>query len=146
MTNSPRRSTMGLNTSGDTRQSLSIAACRCAHAGVIFSPPHLGLSIGHTGWKRLIQQEVTGCNEGQKMRDSKSIFWPFKVEDHAGDLAFPSARGMPLSRDGVDYLLKQAVRRALPTCPSLASKPISPHVIRHTTAMHLLQAGVESAR
>jgi hypothetical protein len=26
---------------------------------VIFSPPHLGLSIGHTGWKQLIQQEVT---------------------------------------------------------------------------------------
>jgi hypothetical protein len=54
-----------------TRQSLNSSSRRCAHAGVIFSPPHLALSIGHTGWKRLIQQEVTGCNEGQKMRDSK---------------------------------------------------------------------------
>src|SRR4030095_11330142 len=68
---SPRLSTICLKTSGETRQSLNIASRRCAHAGVIFSPPHLGLSIGHTGWKRLIQQEVTGCNEGQKMRDSK---------------------------------------------------------------------------
>src|SRR5437867_440551 len=54
-------------------QSLRNASCRCAHADVIFSPPHLGLSIGHMGWKRLIQQEVTGCNEGQKRRDSRSM-------------------------------------------------------------------------
>jgi site-specific recombinase XerD len=71
--------------------------------------------------------------------------WFGEVGGHAGDLAFPSARGKALSRDGVDYLLKHAVRRALPTCPSLASKSISPHVMRHTTAMHLLQAGVDIA-
>src|SRR5262252_6330511 len=71
--NSPRRSTICVKTSGDTRQSLNISSRRCAHAGVIFSPPHLGLSRGHIGWRRLIQQEVTGCNEGQKMRDSKCI-------------------------------------------------------------------------
>src|SRR5215470_11061305 len=71
--NSPRRSTICVKTSGDTRQSLNISSRLCAHVGVIFSPPHLGLSIGHMGWKRLIQQEVTGCNEGPKMRDSKFI-------------------------------------------------------------------------
>lgn len=60
-------------------------------------------------------------------------------------MAFPNARGKPLSRDGVDYLLKQAVLRAIPTCPSLAHQHISPHVLRHTTAMHLLQAGVDIA-
>jgi len=50
-----------------------------------------------------------------------------------------------LSREGVDYLLKQAVQRALPTCPSLATKHITPHVISYTTALHLLQAGVDIA-
>jgi integrase/recombinase XerD len=71
--------------------------------------------------------------------------WFRELEGHAGRIAFPNARGRPLSRDGVDYLIKQAVLRAIPTCPSLATKHISPHVIRHTTAMHLLQAGVDIA-
>jgi integrase/recombinase XerD len=71
--------------------------------------------------------------------------WFRELEGHAGRIAFPNARGGPLSRDGADYLLKQAVLRAIPTCPSLTTKHISPHVIRHTTAMHLLQAGVDIA-
>ena len=57
--------------------------------------------------------------------------------------AFPSARGTPLSRDGVNYILQETVREAAKTCPTLSSKRISPHVLRHTTAMHLLQSGVD---
>ena len=60
-------------------------------------------------------------------------------------MAFPSARGKALSREGVDYLLQHAIQRAVAACPSLATKNITPHVIRHTTAMHLLQAGVDIA-
>jgi integrase/recombinase XerD len=71
--------------------------------------------------------------------------WFRERGDDAKGLAVPSARGKPLSRDGVAYLLTQAVLRALPTCPRLAHQHISPHVIRHTTAMPLLQAGVDIA-
>jgi site-specific recombinase XerD len=71
--------------------------------------------------------------------------WFQELGEDAAHVAFPSARGTPLSRDGVDYLLKQTVQRAVAACPSLATKAISPHVIRHTTAMHLLQAGVDMA-
>lgn len=59
--------------------------------------------------------------------------------------AFPNARGGRLSRDGVDYILRAAVQQGKKTCPSLATKRVSPHVIRHTTAMHLLQSGVDIA-
>jgi integrase/recombinase XerD len=71
--------------------------------------------------------------------------WFEELGDDAGPIAFPNARGKALSREGVDYLLKQAMQRAIPACPSLATKHITPHVIRHSTAMHLLQAGVDMA-
>ena len=56
---------------------------------------------------------------------------------------FPNARGQPLSRSGVEDRLAVAVDKAAGSCPSLRDKPVSPHTIRHTTAMHLLQAGVD---
>jgi integrase/recombinase XerD len=71
--------------------------------------------------------------------------WFRTLGNNADNVAFPNARGKPLSRDGVDYLLKKAVRKATIDCPSLATKTISPHIVRHATAMHLLQAGVDIA-
>ena len=60
-------------------------------------------------------------------------------------LAFPSARGKRLTRNGIDYILQQVVERAVVTCPSLHDKHITPHTLRHTTATHLLQSGVDLA-
>jgi integrase/recombinase XerD len=57
-------------------------------------------------------------------------------------MIFPNAWEKPLSRSGVNDLLQQAGHRAGVTCPSLRAKPVSPHVIRHSTAMHLLPSGV----
>ena len=71
--------------------------------------------------------------------------WFHEVGEHTPNIAFPSVRGKSLSRDGVDYLLKRAVQRAVVNCPHLTTQKISPHIIRHTTAMHLLQAGVDIA-
>jgi len=71
--------------------------------------------------------------------------WFRELGEPVDRMAFPNARGKPLSRHGVEYLLKRAVKSATRSCPSLATKTISPHVVRHTTAMHLLQAGVDIA-
>jgi len=56
---------------------------------------------------------------------------------------FPNARGGPLSRDGVQYLLDKHVATARKQRPSLKRKRVSPHVLRHSTAMDLLQHGVD---
>jgi site-specific recombinase XerD len=50
-----------------------------------------------------------------------------------------------MSGDGVQYLLAKHVATACKTCPSLLRKRVTPHVLRHTTAMELLQAGVDRA-
>jgi integrase/recombinase XerD len=56
---------------------------------------------------------------------------------------FPSVRGNALTRDSVHHLLREIVQLAIPACPSLATKQVSPHLIRHGTAMSLLQSGVD---
>ncbi len=59
------------------------------------------------------------------------------------DLAFPTARGSPLSRDAVEDLLAKHLAVARTRCPSLRGKHESPHVLRHPTAMDLLQRGLD---
>src|SRR5712691_2615729 len=64
--------------------------------------------------------------------------WFEELGEDAGPMAFPNARGKTLSREGVDYLLQHARQRALPACPSLATKHITPHVVRHNPAYLLM--------
>ncbi len=61
------------------------------------------------------------------------------------DPLFPNARGKMLSRDGLQYLLAKHLAAARKMCPTLRSKRVSPHVLRHTTAMELLHAGVDTS-
>lgn len=69
--------------------------------------------------------------------------WLRERQGDSADVLFPNARGKPLSRDGVEYLLAKHVATARIQCPSLKSKRVSPHVLRHSTAMDLLQHGVD---
>ena len=56
---------------------------------------------------------------------------------------FLNSAGKSISRFGIRYIIQRRVADAVIKCPSLAKKKIGPHTIRHTTAMHLLQAGVD---
>jgi len=53
---------------------------------------------------------------------------------------FVNARSEPMTRSGFEYILRKHVRTAQKRCPSLATKRVSPHVLRHTCAMTILQA------
>ena len=58
-------------------------------------------------------------------------------------LVFVNHRGQPLTRHGVRYLLAKYIQIAVIKCPSLKKKCIHPHSLRHSTAMHMLQSGVD---
>jgi integrase/recombinase XerD len=59
------------------------------------------------------------------------------------DAVFLNRVNQPLTRFGVNRIVTQYADLASRTLPSLATKRISPHTIRHTTAVHLLRAGVD---
>jgi integrase len=71
--------------------------------------------------------------------------WFSELSGRSQSVAFPNARGSSLTRDGVNYILQQVAERAVASCPSLSSKHVSPHLLRHTCAFHLLQSGVDIA-
>jgi integrase/recombinase XerD len=69
--------------------------------------------------------------------------WLTEIGGSEQSQLFPNRYGDPLTRSGVENRLQRAVSFAVKKCPSLRGKDVSPHTLRHTTAMHLLQAGVD---
>jgi len=58
---------------------------------------------------------------------------------------FPSIRGERLSRDALEHLVRKHCLTAARQCPSIGSKRVTPHTLRHSTAMDLLHHGVDPA-
>lgn len=71
--------------------------------------------------------------------------WLQEVKEGDDQHVFQSGRGGRLSADAVQHLVAKHVTAACTTCPSLKTKRVTPHVLRHTAAMELLQAGVDRA-
>ncbi|MBI3847656.1 MAG: site-specific integrase [Planctomycetes bacterium] len=70
------------------------------------------------------------------------------LRERGGGLAdpvFPNARGGQFGPDGIEYVVAKHVAVARRRCSSLKRKRVTPHVLRHTAAMELLQSGVDRA-
>ncbi|MGH8301600.1 MAG: tyrosine-type recombinase/integrase [Steroidobacteraceae bacterium] len=71
--------------------------------------------------------------------------WLREREGGTDDPLFPSRTGTPLSRDALEHRLAHHAAAAARLCPQLNNKRITAHVLRHTAAMRLLQAGVDTS-
>ena len=80
-------------------------------------------------------------------KEVKAVLTAWMKEPILGDgkILFPNRRGGRLSNDGIQYLLNKHIVSACKVCSSLRSKRVTPHVLRHTSAMELLQAGVDTS-
>jgi integrase/recombinase XerD len=101
----------------------------------------------------LLDRQTAVLLHGKGRKERAVPLWPstqkllrrwMKSTPGSGDApVFTNRDGKPLSRSGVRQRLDLAVQKASERCASLALRRVSPHTIRHTTAMHLLKAGVD---
>jgi integrase/recombinase XerD len=70
--------------------------------------------------------------------------WLAEQRPDPDDPPFPASHGGPLSRDAVERLLTKHAKVTERSCPSLTGRRLSPHTLRHTSAMRLLHAGVDT--
>ncbi|MBA3844526.1 MAG: tyrosine-type recombinase/integrase [Actinobacteria bacterium] len=92
-----------------------------------------------------------GISQGQGSKDRLCPLWVDTARALEGlcgipdgqDRIFCNARGAPLTRDGVAYLIDKYVAAAARQTPALSRMRVTPHVFRHSCAVALLQAGVD---
>lgn len=70
--------------------------------------------------------------------------WVGERTGRAADPLFPGRSGKALGREAVAKLVARHARTAAASCPSIATKAVTPHTLRHTAAMALLHAGVDT--
>ena len=88
--------------------------------------------------------ERSGCTPLRRNTANLLQAW---IGDRRGsiDPLFPSIRGDRLSRDALEHLVRKHCLTASRACPSLAAKRVTPHTLRHSTAMELLHHGVDQS-
>ncbi len=110
----------------------------------------IGLRVGDVVIDQTMSAHLHGKGRKERSvplwRSTASLIrnWKRRLESTADDrFLFPSRSGEKMARSNVTQRLKLAVATAAERHPQLAQRSISPHTVRHTTAMHLLQSGVD---
>ena len=80
-------------------------------------------------------------------REARGVLraWLDERSGAPADPLFPGPRGRPLSRDAVRRLVERHIATAAEACPSLRTKNVTPHTLRHSCAMNLLRHDVDPA-
>jgi integrase/recombinase XerD len=109
----------------------------------------------HEAAQMLISElDLAGCSvkiRGKGGKERQCPLWPGTVEElkplivnrAPAGIVFLNRCGNPITRFGIYAVVERYVQRLQTQIPSLRSKRVSPHSIRHTTATHLLRAGVD---
>lgn len=106
----------------------------------------VALKIGDVDWHA---RSVRLMGKGNKQRTcplwATTAEHVYRIAGRRGqeERLFLNRNGLPMTRFGIHTLVERCSLRAVAQAPSLAAKRVSPHVIRHTTATHLLRAGVD---
>lgn len=104
------------------------------------------LVVGDIDWHARCVQIL---GKGQKLRTcplwaaTLDALRAVVAERNRSERVFLNRLGQPVTRSGIHALVKRSAARAATAAPSLADKTVGPHVIRHSTASHLLRAGVD---
>lgn len=96
---------------------------------------------------------ITCTGKGRRQRatpltaNTRAVIAAYLTEraKRPGQALFPGPTGEHLSRDALEHRLTTHLATAALACPSLAKKHVTMHSLRHTTAMNLLHAGVDTA-
>jgi site-specific recombinase XerD len=105
--------------------------------------------VGDVAWGRPTAIRLHGKGRKERViplwRKTATVLRDWVRDNKLGPASplFPNADGDAMTRSGVEKRLARATHKAVAQCPTLREKAVSPHVLRHTTAMHLLQAGVD---
>ena len=109
----------------------------------------VGLDVGHLRLNGSAQVELLGKGNKHRtcplwpetvavLKDHLRQRLPQKIESRA---LFLNAHGVPITRFGIRHVIGKYASLAVVSCPSLKTKTVTPHTLRHTTAMHLLRSG-----
>ena len=110
--------------------------------GLTIADLHLGTGAHVNCHGKGRKQRVTPLT-----RDTIAVLrsWLEERAGHPDEALFPTRRGTALTRDAVERRLAVYRTRAAETCPTLNNKRVTAHVLRHTAAMRLLHAGIDTS-
>lgn len=111
--------------------------CDATAADLRLEKPHLAVLHGKGQKTRQVPLWPETAQAVKKLMEERG------GADEPSAVLFTNQNGKRLTRFGLRYILSAYVKKAAKRMPELAKKKVGPHTIRHTTAMHLLQSGVD---